>query len=156
MKQIMLALALAMPVLPAAAIAQEGPGYGPPPEVRAQMMKARDDARGAAMNGLSADHRAKVQAIITQVQNGTLSREDAQTQIDAILSPQESQTVLAQGQKLRDAMRAAMAARNEQRPNGQQDPNGMQRRGPDAGRMLLMLNMRPPDRPPEPQQTQQP
>ena len=85
------------------------------------------------MNDLSADHRAKVQAIVTQVQNGSLDPRSGATQIDAILSPAESQAVLSEAQKLHDTMRKAM-----QNPG---PPHPMHRKR-DAGRFLMMLNMR--------------
>jgi hypothetical protein len=81
-----------------------------------------------------------VQAILAQVQSGSLDRRDAATQIDGILTPGESQAVLAEGQKMRDDMRKAMAA----------DANTQGRRmnrKPDAGRILMMLSM-PPGPPP--------
>ncbi len=149
MKKLLPALAFALFALPIAAPAQQFPGDGPPPEVRAQMEQARTDARNNAMNSLSADHRAKVQAIATQVENGSLSREDASSQIDGILTPQEQQAVLAQMQKMRDAMHAAMAAHNNADGSGGH-PGGPQHRKPDAGRFLLMLNGHPPSPPPQP------
>ncbi len=151
MKKLLPALALALFALPVAAPAQQFPGDGPPPEVRAQMEQARTDAKNNAMNALSADHRAKVQAIVSQVENGSLSREDASKQIDRILTPQEQQAVLGQMQKMRDAMHAAMAARNNDGgPGGPGGPPGAaQRRAPDAGRFLLMLNGHRPSPPPQ-------
>jgi hypothetical protein len=173
MRKMLLALTLGLAALPVASVAQMYPENGPPPEMRAQMDQARNTAKTEAMNALSADHRAKVQAIVSQVQSGTLSRQDGSSQIDALLSPQESQAVLAAGQKMRNTMRSAFEANhpNEPAPNGSAPPNangsnstytgpsggeqnggrpGGGMRQPDAGRLLLMLNGPPPGGPPHP------
>ncbi len=140
MKNLVLAFALTASFLPLAIGAQEPPGPpgdGPPPEMRAQMEQLRTQAQTNAMNALSADHRAKVQAIVAQVEGGSLSREDATKQIDALLTPDESRAVLAQGQKMHEAMQAVFT--HSPRPN---------HRTPDAGMLLLMLNRHfpgPPD-----------
>jgi hypothetical protein len=152
-RNLLLAGAMAALVFPAAALAQSAPdgGYGPPPEVRAQLEQARSQAKTAAFNDLSADHRTKVQAIIAQVQDGSLDPRDASTQIDAILSPAESQAVLGEGQKLRDTMRQVFAAQGGpsfgggQRPGGDNARRGMNRK-PDAGRILIMLSREPGER----------
>lgn len=139
------AVALAAALFPAAALAQQPPPDGPPgppPQIRAQMEVLRTQAKTAAFNDLRADHRAKVQAILQQVQNGSLDPQQASTQIDAILSPGESQAVLGETQKMHVAMRAAMA-------NMPHRPAHMMKRKPDAGHALLMLAMpRPPMPPP--------
>ena len=160
MKKLLLTLAFGFAVLPVASLAQMSPDEGPPPEVRAQLEQARSNAKTKAMNALSADHHAKVQAIVSQVESGGLSRRDAGTQIDGFLTPQESQAVLAAGKKMRDAMRAAFEAN---RPSDGSIPNGgppsgggrpgSGRRTPDAGMTLIMLNGPPRDERPMPSST---
>jgi hypothetical protein len=114
------------------------PGGGPPPEIRQAMQQARDNAKTAAYNDLSADHRGKVQAIVNQVQSGSLSREDGAAQIDKVLTADESKAVLGESQKMREAMRQAFA-------NANGGAHGMHRgnRQPDAGRFLLMISLPP-------------
>ncbi len=92
-----------------------------------------------------------MQAIIDQVNNNSLDRQTAASQIDAILTPSEAQAVLAQGTRMRDAMRQIFAQNAQQGgqsgpggfgqngPNGQRDGGNQNRRTPDAGRTLLML-----------------
>jgi hypothetical protein len=113
--------------MPLAACAQQSNAAenGPSPEVRAQMQQARDNAKSAAFNDLSAADRAKVQAIINQVNNGQLTdlRAAAQ-QIDAALTPAESQAVLGERTKMMAAIRANF-------PNG--GPNGGPGAGPNGG-----------------------
>jgi hypothetical protein len=117
--------------LPLAACAQQGgnaAGGGPPPAV----IQARADAKTAAFNDLSAPDRAKVQAIIDQVNNGQLTDlKAASQQIDAILSPTESTAVLGERTKMMDTMRANMPARPEGAGPGAPGPNG----GPPGGGM---------------------
>ncbi len=137
-RSILAAGAFAALLSPVAALAQMAPGDGPPPEVRAQFEQARSQAQTATMSDLSPEHRAKVQAILAQVQSGSLDRRAASSQIDSLLSPAESQAVLGEAQKMRDAMRKAAA-------NAQQTDH--MNRKPDAGRVLLMLNLAP--RPPQ-------
>ncbi len=140
-----------------ATVAAQAQEQGPPSQIRAQMEQIRSSARTAAFNDLSSDHRARVQAIINQVNSGSLDRQAAAQQIDEVLSPSESQAILAQGSKMRDAMRTMYQQRFQQNGaesqsagaqgwhgGGQRGPggpggSGMQRRAPDAGRMLLML-----------------
>ena len=130
--------------LPLAACAQQSNAAenGPSPEIRAQMQAARDSAKTAAFNALSAADRAKVQAIVDQVNNGQLTdlRAAAQ-QIDAALTPAETTAVLAQRDKLMQTMRAnmpprpdgAMAGPNGPPPNGAA-PNGSAQRRPEQRR----------------------
>ncbi len=136
--------------LPAAAWAQSAQGQGPPPEMRAQMDQVRQNAQTAVSNDLSADHRSKVQAIVAQVNNGSLSRQDASAQIDAILSPAESKAILADQQKTRAAMRQIFQNANEGggpggpggyggRPPGAGNGGPGANRTPDAGRFVLMV-----------------
>lgn len=114
------------------------------------MQQIRATAKTNAFNALSAQHRTQVQKTIDQFNAGSIDRDTAASQIDAVLTPGESQAVLAAQSKMRDAMRAAFA----QSENGQQSPHGGwghrggmmggHHRQRDAGRTLLMLgaNMR--------------
>src|ERR1700736_1278895 len=121
-------LALVMATgLPLAACAQQSNAAenGPSPEVRAQMQQARDNAKTAALNDLSAPNRAKVQSIIDQVNNGQLTdlRAAAQ-QIDSALTPAETKAVLAEREKMMQTIRANMPPRPDGAgPNGP-GPNG--------------------------------
>ncbi len=133
---IVIAATLAAMLSPLAVLAQGAP----PPEMRAQMEQLRTQYKTAVLNGLSADHRAKVQAILAQVQSGSLDPRDASGQIDAILSPAETQAVLGEAQKLHEAMQKAMEQAQAQHHRG------MGGHKPDAGRFLMMLSM--PPRPP--------
>ncbi len=153
MKKIFLALAFSLAVLPVASLAQMSPGVLPSTEVRAQLEQARNTSKTEAMNALSADHRAKVQAILSQLENGSLSRKDAQTKIDNLLTPQESQAVLAAGQKMADAMHAAFSNAGPSQGGSHQGgpPQGAQPQGPgklDAGMVLVLLNSSVPSGPP--------
>jgi len=155
-----LALALATG-LPLAACAQQSNAAenGPSPAIRAQMQQARDNAKTAAFNDLTPADRAKVQAIINQVNNGQLTDlRAAAKQIDAALTPAESQAVLGERDKMMAAMRANMPARTDNNmgpgPNGAPPngaaPNGERPRGAwgghgakTAGRFLLQLGVTP-------------
>jgi hypothetical protein len=123
---------------PLTALAQMGPGDGPPP----QFVQIRDNAKTAAFNDLTPDHRAKVQAIADRAAGGSLDREDAAKQIDAILTPAEAQAVLGEQQKMRDAMRQAFASAGGNGGFGNREgyQRSGERRQPDAGRFLLMLS----------------
>jgi len=143
--------------LPLAACAQQGNAAdnGPSPEVRAQMQQARDTAKTAALNDLSAANRAKVQSIIDQVNNGQQTDlKAAAQQIDAALTPAESKAVLGERDKLMQTMRANMPPRPDGAgPNGGPGmngpgangagPNGAHgaRGGNDVGRFLLSLGV---------------
>jgi len=146
--------ALVASALPLSALAQAGPPQGgPPPAMRAQMQQMHDAARTAAFNDLTPAHRAQVQSIVDGVNNGsTTDLRAAAQQIDAILTPQESSAVLGEMQKMRDQMRAQWQQANPNaspRPERERAPgpdNGGPagaHRGPDAGRMLLMLGVSP-------------
>src|ERR1700722_3992852 len=109
-------LALAASLVPLVACtgqsnAQEG-GGGASPEMRAKMDAVRTDAKTATFAALSDAHRTAVQAIVDQfdADGSALTLSAATQQIDALLSPQETTAVLAQNQKMRDAMRAAFAS----------------------------------------------
>jgi len=146
MRTILFALSLLLCAAPVAAAAQGFPGMTP--EMQAQLQTLRDTAKTTSFNALSADHRTKVQAIITNFNSGSVSIADAVTQIDAILTPDESKAVLAAGQTMRDAMRKMRDAANggSPPPDRQGPPPGAgqsQRRAPDAGRILLQLGASP-------------
>ena len=159
MKRIVLTLAFALGIAPVAAGAQAGQNGGPPPEMRAKMEQARGDAKTASYNALSADHRSKVQAVVDKFDAGTLADpRDAATQIDAILTPDETKAVLAQRQSMRDAMRAAFArsgnaggpgvpgapgASGGQYGRGQGDSPRRAGGQADAGRFLLTVSADP-------------
>jgi hypothetical protein len=149
--------------MPLAACAQQSNAAenGPSPEVRAQMQQARDNARTAAFNDLTPADRAKVQAIINQVNNGQVTdlRAAAQ-QIDAAITPAEAQAVLAERTKMMQTFRANHpqggpnggpgAAPNGgpgAGPNGAPGANGEHRgfggRAQTAGRFLLQLGVNP-------------
>ncbi|HEX3462950.1 MAG TPA: hypothetical protein VHS78_02690 [Candidatus Elarobacter sp.] len=136
--------------IPLAACAQQSNAAenGPPPEVRAQMQQARDNARTAAFNDLTPADRAKVQAIITQVNNGQLTdMRAAAQQIDAAITPAEAQAVLAERTKMMQTFRANHP--QGAGPNGGPGagPNGGHRgfggRNQTAGRFLLQLGVTP-------------
>jgi hypothetical protein len=156
----------------AAVIAPLGAFAQPSPEMRAKMEKIFTDAKTSANAALSADHRARVQAITDKVAAGTLDRRAAADQIDAILTPEEKTAVIAVEQNVRAQFRAAMGAPAGAPSPGAAPPGGgppvagpppgaggppgggppgAGRRTPDAGRFLVMLS-RPPRRggPPEP------
>ena len=147
----LLAIALAAG-LPLAACAQQSNAAenGPTPAMRAQMQQARDSAKTAAFNDLSAADRAKVQAIVDQVNNGqqTDLRAAAQ-QIDAALTPDETKAVLGERDKLMQTMRANMPARPQGAPNAPGAPSGAgdgPHRGfghgmSDAGGFLLRVSV---------------
>ncbi|HET9393491.1 MAG TPA: hypothetical protein VFO29_08265 [Candidatus Rubrimentiphilum sp.] len=143
MRNIFLVLLFAVCALPVAAPAQFMPTLTP--DQQAQVMKLRADTKTASFNALSADHQTKVQAVITQFDSGSVSMPDAITQIDAILTPDESKAVIAQSQQMRDAMRKIFESANGGSPpsgppgGGQGQP----RRAPDAGRILLQLGASP-------------
>jgi hypothetical protein len=134
MKNVFLSLALAASLVPLAACSHPDQTNGPSPEMRAKLTQARAEAKSNTLAALSADHQTKVNAIVTSFSSGSIAARDAAKQIDAVLSPSETSVVLAQQQKMRDAMRAA-------RPDGGSPPHGFRgsRRTPDAGRFLLQL-----------------
>jgi hypothetical protein len=140
--------------LPLAACAQQSGNAaenGPPPA----MLQARAAARTAAFNDLSSNDRAKVQAIIDQVNNGQLTDlRGAASQIDAILSPAETKAVLGERTKMMESMRANMPAHpdgagpggpgpNGGPPNGAPGDGAHRGGGNHAGRFLLQLGVSP-------------
>ena len=134
--------------LPLAACAQQSGAAenGPPPA----MLQARAAAKTAAFNDLTASDRAKVQAIIDQVNNGQLTDlRGAASQIDAILSPAETKAVLGERTKMMASMSANMPPRPDGAgpggpgPNGGPPNGGGRRGGNHAGRFLLQLGVSP-------------
>lgn len=126
---------------PALVFAQDAPSNGAP---FSGMQQARDDAKTAAMNDLSPDHRTAVDAIVQKFDAGSVSMSDAAGQIDALLTPQENTAVLGEAQKFREAMRQAFASNGGPQggpggPPGGGD-HGTHHRQPDAGRFLLMVS----------------
>jgi hypothetical protein len=134
---------LAATGLPLAACAQQSGNAaenGPPPA----LLQARAAAKTAAFNDLSGTDRAKVQAIIDQVNNGQLTDlRGAASQIDAILSPAETTAVLAERTKMMQSLRANMPARPEGAQGNGAQGNGAHRGGNHAGRFLLQLGVTP-------------
>jgi hypothetical protein len=110
-------------LLPAVANAQPGPGdMGPPPAVRAKLDAVNAQAKAAGFAALSADHRARVQAIVARVSAGTLDPRSAAAQIDALLTPDEAKAVLGVATASRAQMRAAFGDAPPPPPPG--GPNG--------------------------------
>ncbi|HEV2262699.1 MAG TPA: hypothetical protein VGR69_10475 [Candidatus Rubrimentiphilum sp.] len=147
MRKIFLAVLLSAFAVPSVVLAQGFPG-GMTPELQAQMQTLRTNAATAAYAAMSVDHRTKVQAIITSFNNGGVTIPDAVKQIDAILTPAEAAAILDQGQKAREAMRAAFMAAAAasgatpppRRPDaGQGQGENAPRRPPDAGRVMLSI-----------------
>ena len=102
------ALLLATGIPLAACAEQSGNAAGGPPPA---IVQARAAAKTAAFNDLSGTDRAKVQAIIDQVNNGQLTDiRSAVQQIDAIVTPSESAAVLAERTKMMETIRANMPA----------------------------------------------
>jgi Spy/CpxP family protein refolding chaperone len=108
-------LATAIPLGVLAQQTQPPSAPGPPGGGPGRFQRARAEARTAAMNDLSADHRARVQAIVDQVNAGTLDDlRTARQQIAAIITPDEANAVLRE----RDAMLQAQGvATPEPTPN---------------------------------------
>jgi hypothetical protein len=134
MNNVFLRLALAASLVSLAACSHPAQASGTSPEARAKLTQARSEAKANTLAALSADHQSKLNAIVASFNTGSLAAPDAAKRIDAVLSPGETSAVLAQQQKMRDAMRAA-------RPSGGNRPNGFsgRHRTPDAGRFLLQI-----------------
>jgi hypothetical protein len=145
-----LAMAAAIPLTTCAQVSAQS-NDGPPPEARAQMQQARDNARSAAMNDLRPDHRAKVQAILDKANNAQSMTElvDAAKQIDGVLTPDESKAVLGERDKMMQTVHANMP--QGEAPGAGQGGQGGPRNGDhggqgggmrnDAGRVLLQLSL---------------
>ncbi|HTX60123.1 MAG TPA: hypothetical protein VMH02_10670 [Verrucomicrobiae bacterium] len=120
MKQSLLALALALTMLPVAAAAQNAPPQGGPPswtpEQRQAMMqtfktfrdqteKLEEQTRTEVLAGLSAVHRQAVANIVGGLAVSAKPDVDvAVRQIDAILSPAEKSAILSAHNALRSQM----------------------------------------------------
>jgi hypothetical protein len=129
----------AVAVLAATGLASAQTPSTAPTGMRAQLQHARDDAKTASLNALSADHQAKVQTIVTAFDNGTVDIATAATQIDSVLTPDEATAVLAQQQTMRDAMRAAIAGSGRTGGRGMRGGGSGHARKPDAGQFLLSV-----------------
>jgi hypothetical protein len=139
-------LALAASILPLSACAQSSAqDAGPSGDVRAKMDAVRSDAKASALAAVSDAHRTKVQSIVDafDADGSTLTVADASAQIDAVLTPEESSAVLAEQQKMRDAMRAALAGAPDGAGHHGGFGGGGGRRAPDAGRFLLQVDASP-------------
>lgn len=134
-------LALAAIFLTGTATAQTP--SGPPSGVRAQMQQARDAAKTASFDALSADHQTKVKAIVDGFNAGALDAAAATAQIDAVLTQEEAAVVLEQQQSLRDARSEAMARMQAGQTGTPRTHGGSRTRTPDAGRFLLGLMAAP-------------
>lgn len=144
MQRLHIVLALLVAATPATGLAQTAPGPGMPAP-SAQMIQAHAAAKTAAYNDLSADHRAKVQSIADRFNSGAIGRDDAISQIDAILTPAEKQAVLEEARKVHEQMR-------KDHPDGTMGPGGPPPAGapprpmhgpPDAGHFLLAVSATP-------------
>lgn len=145
MKRLWLALALALITFPAAAVADGSPSTaavpaGPPGMTTAQrqaMFKTlqtfwgkekqlHQQLRSAILGALSPAHRTAVASAIGELAISTTpDRAAAAKQIDAVLSPSETQSILTahtsfatQSRKLHEAMRAEMRSEMPARPPG--------------------------------------
>ena len=111
------------------------------------MEKARADAKTAALNDLSADHRKRVQAVVDQVNNGTTTDLAAAAgQIDAILSSAESKAVLGERDKMIQTFRANAPDGSQGGPRPGGPPSGGPQgglRNQSAGRFLLRVSISP-------------
>ncbi len=116
-------------LLASPALAQPGPPpattTSPSPEVMQLAQKVRDAARMQALAALSADHQAKVNAVLGGVKSRQITDlRDAAKQIDAILNPKESQAILAARDKMNADIRAAFGAPDGGPPPGGPPPGG--------------------------------
>jgi hypothetical protein len=155
-----IASSLALP-LGAGAQPQGDPGRnGPPPEMRATMLRLAAEARRSALEALSPGNRARVRAIVAQTETHALDMRAAAKRIDDLLSPHERAAVLAAAARMRDGMRAAGAPPPPEGgppgggppgggpppggpPGGEAPGGGSPRIGgrtPDPGRFLLMVS----------------
>jgi len=108
-----------------------GPAQGPPPPgMQQHMEQLREGARAQAMTALSVNHQAKIQALLARIKAGQITDVRAAAQrIDGILTPQESQAVLAARDKMQADIRSAMQESGA--PGGGQGAAGPG--GPDTG-----------------------
>lgn len=123
--------ALISATLSGPALAQPAPPGpdGPPPALRQRMDEARAGARAAAMNALSSDHQRSVNVLLDQVKSGKITDvHDAAKKIDAVLSPKESQDVLAARDKMISDVHASLSDQS-----GPDAPGGGDSRGGGPG-----------------------
>jgi hypothetical protein len=138
MRYIVLAMTLVTALaLPACSKSDSSSDSGPAGDLRAHMQQAREDARTSCMQALSSTEKTKVDTIIAAFNGGSLSMDQAATQIDGILTPAESQAVLAEQEKMRETIRQAAQANGMGTLQGRR--NGSGHRPPDAGRFLVMI-----------------
>lgn len=127
--------------------AQESGGgaNGFSPEMRAKMQQLRDTTKTAAYNDLSAADRAKVQAIIDQVTSGQQTDlKAAVTQIDAVLTPDESKAIMGERDKFVAQIRTMMPPRPDAGASpGPGRRGGGMSRTKDPGVFLLTLSVTP-------------
>jgi len=161
---LMVAAFAGSPLLAAAQPAPGGPGgdaMGPPPAVRAKLESISAQAKADVYAALSPAHRAAVEAIVAKVTAGALDPHAAGEQIDALLTPDESQAVLAVATKSREQMRVAFGGSAPPPPPdggppppgpppaagpppGGPPPGGMhERRKPSAGGFLMRVSLTP-------------
>jgi len=136
-----------------------GDGMGPPPAVRAKLESISAQAKADGYAALSPAHRAAVQAIVAKVTAGSLDPHSAGEQIDALLTPDESQAVLAVATKSRAEMRVAFGGSAPPPPDGGPPPAGPppadgpppggpppgahEHRKPTAGGFLMRVSLTP-------------
>ena len=145
-----LGVALAVPF---AASAQTAPGapnspaMTPSPDQVAKMAQIRADNRTAAMKAVSPAHVVAVQAIVDQLNAGKIDQRAASTQIDGVLTPDETASVIAIGTKMRSDMAALTTPVNANQATpapSEQRGEGVNRRRPvTAGGVLLGLMLTP-------------
>src|SRR5215469_12219819 len=108
---------------------------------RAAFAQAREGAKQQALASLSSDHRAKVDAIVQNAQNGKFSdAQSASAAIDATLSPQETQSVLAARDAMMQKIRAARQGSGDQGGQPGARRSGGARMN-DPGYVLLSLEL---------------
>jgi hypothetical protein len=145
-----LGIALAVPFAATAQTMPNAPGPATTmsPDQMAQSAKVRSDARVASMKALSPAHQTAVQAIVDQLNAGKVEPRAAVTQIDGILSPEETSALGAIGTKMRTDMRAVMQPLNANPSSpapSEQRGEGVGGRGRplDAGQILLQVMLTP-------------
>lgn len=110
---------------------------------RAAFQQTRDGAKAQALAALSNDHRAKLDALVSKAQSGGFSNAQAAAQaVDAVLSPQESQAVLAARDDMMQKIRAARQSSGEQAgPSRQRQARPGAAAPNDPGYFLLSLEL---------------
>ncbi len=132
-----------------------GPGFAAMRQTREQLEHIRREARDQMLAALTPQHRELLAGIVGRLALSTdPDRRAAAQQLDAALSPAESQAILAAAEHMRAAMRTTMEAARaqfeasmpaDQRAGMQQHwagragggPGGRPGHTPDAGRALL-------------------